>query len=276
MSVISGIVGSQAQESSASKAASAEERTAALQTEAQKEMFNKLLALQQPYNELGLQGISGFSSANPTAGLEDAKTQLKDYPELNLPSVSLDSFNYAFDPNDPTYQYRKSELEKTINEQAAARGNYNSRPTINALSEGNIALTANESQNQFSRALDTYNANIGTQLSQFGADYQRATDTYNTGYGKLTDLYNLTKDIGTTNYQKILDAIKIGSGAAGSAGSGAIATGQGLANTYGQLGNSLAQTQIAKGQATSDLWSGIGSTTGTIGSLALLKHYGLL
>jgi len=319
MSVISGIVGSQSQKSAANTAADSSRYAAQQEAAIQKYMFDKLQSIQAPYNQTGLQGLSQLPGADPTAGAKQYQSQIENMQglnlpdlnlpdlnlpqNLNLPNLNLDSFNFAFDPNDPTYKYRQGELTKTIDQAAAARGNYNSRPTINAQAQGNIALTADESQRQFGRALDTYNTNISTDLSQYGADYGRATDIYNadygrsidaynaqygkatdtygadygkatdiynTGYGKLTDLYNISQNIGSTDYNKILDTIKIGQGAASSTGQGALATGQGLANTYGQLGSNLANTAIAKGQATSDLWGNIG-TTNTVAALALLK-----
>ena len=146
------------------------------------------------------------------------------------------------------------------------------RPVINALSQGNIALTADESEKQFGRALGTYGTNVQTALAQYGADYGKETDIYNTGYGKLTDLYNMSMQTGGADYNKLIDLIKIGQGSAGTAGAGATATGQGLANTYGQLGSSLSQSAIASGQAESDMWGGIGQTNTTVGALALLKY----
>lgn len=273
MSVVSGIAGASAQKRAASRAASAEERSAQISADVQREMFNKLLDVQRPYNALGGYGLKMFRGADPTAQSRQYQAKIENLPQLSLPELDLSKFNYAFNPNDPTYQYRQQELENTINQAAAARGIYNSRPVINALAEGNIALTADESEKQFGRALDTYNTNISTALSQYGADYGRSQDLYNTGYGKLTDLYNISRETEGSNYNKILDAIKIGQGAASATGQGAQTTGQGLANTYGQLGNALANTQLAKGQAQSDLWGNIGNTN-TTAALLLAKYKG--
>jgi hypothetical protein len=272
MSVVSGVVGAATQKSSADKAASATKKAAQMSTDTQRYMFDEMMKLQDPYNQAGLKALGQLPSVDPSAEARKYQSQVENMPALALPSLNLDSFNFAFNPNDPTYQYRQKEMEETINQAAAARGNYNSRPVINALSEGNMALTADESEKQFGRALDTYNANVSTALSQYGADYGKTTDTYNAGYGKLTDLFNMSSNLGASDYNRLVDLVKIGQGSAGSAGQGAIATGQGLANTYGQLGNSLASTQIAKGQATSDLMSNIGKTNTQAGTLALLKY----
>lgn len=180
---------------------------------------------------------------DPTGGAGEYMSSLE-----GLPALSLPSFNFAFNPEDPTYKFRQAEMEKTINQAAAARGNWNSRPTINALAYGNMGLTADETEKQFGRALSSYEA-----------DYGRSKDLYSSQYGKLTDLYNMASQLGGVNYNKILDMVKIGQGAAGTAGQGALATGQGLASTYGNLGSSLANTELIKGQTQSDLWSGLGA-----------------
>lgn len=273
MSVVSGIVGSMSQKKAAETAAESSERSSEQSVAAQRYMFDKVMALQEPYNQMGLFGLSQLPQIDPTSGARKYQAQIEGMPELSLPGLDLGSFNFAFDPNDPTYQFRQKEMQKTIDQAAAARGNYNSRPVINALAEGNLALTADESEKQFGRALDTYKTNLSTTLSQYGADYGKAQDIYSSGYGKLTDLYNMSMNIGSFDYSKIMDAIKIGQGAAGTAGQGAMATGQGLANTYGILGSNLSQSALASGQAESDMWGGIGGTNAQLASLlAYLKY----
>jgi hypothetical protein len=273
-SAIGAIVGANKQEDAAKSAAKASTQAAAESAAVQKYMFDEMMKLNEPYNKLGVAGVDAFSKTDPTGGAAKYQAQIENMPALSLPSLDLNSFNFAFNPNDPTYQYRQGEMEKTINQAAAARGNYNSRPVINALSEGNIALTADESEKQFGRALDTYNANISTALSQYGADYGKTTDTYNAGYGKLTDLYNIANQLGSAEYNQMLDAVKIGQGSASSAGAGALATGQGLANTYGQLGSNLSQAALLKGQTQSDLYSGLGNSLSNMYLYALMGSGG--
>jgi hypothetical protein len=195
---------------------------------------------------------------DPTGGSGKYLNQLEGMGGLNLPGLNLDKFSFQFDPNDPTYKFRQQEMEKTINQAAAARGNWNSRPTINALAYGNMGLTADESEKQFTRGLAGYGANTQTALAQYGADTGRAKDLYGSQYGKLTDLYNMSQQLGGLDYQKVLDQVKIGQGAAGTAGQGALATGQGLSQTYGNLGNQLANNAMTQGQVQSDMWSGMG------------------
>ena len=261
MSVISGVMGSQAQESAAKKSGQAATESAAISAETQKYMFDQMMKLQQPYNQLGMQGLGQMGGVDPTGGSGQYLGQMEAMPGLELPTLNMPEFNYAFDENDPGYQFRQKEMEKTINQAAAARGNWNSRPVINALSEGNLALTADETTRQFGRAKDIYGMEAQGALSQYSADYEKASDLYGTGYNKLSDLFSKSLNLGTLDYNKIIDAIKIGQGAAGTAGQGAMATGQGLASTQNQLGNILSNTALMSGQAQSDMYSGIGGSS---------------
>jgi hypothetical protein len=212
------------------------------------------------------------NGVDPTGGAGEFMDRLKNMTGPNLPQLNLGQFSFQFDPNDPTYQYRQQQMQKTIDQAAAARGNYNSRAAINALSEGNMALTADESERQFGRALAGYGTNRETALSQYGADYGRATDIFNQERGNVTDLYNMAMQQGSANYSSIIDMLKIGQGSAHSAGQGAIATGQGLANTYGNMGNSLANIALMQGQNMSNLYSGIGASGINAGTAYLMNR----
>lgn len=248
--------------------------TAIKQIEAQKEMFNKLLELQQPYNEAGVNALGKLEGMDPTGNAQRYMSSIERSPSIALPELDLSSFSYQFDPNDPTYQYRQKEMQKTIDQAAAARGNYNSRPVINALAEGNLALTADESEKQFQRALDTYKTNTGTALSQYGADYGRASDTYNANYGKQTDLFNMAKNIGSTDWNALIDQVKIGQGSASQAGSGAQATGQGISSAYGLLGNAQQNYALEQGNIWSNYASGQGANMGNTANSILSYLYG--
>lgn len=219
-------------------------------------------------------GIENPSYVDPTGGAGQylqslSNLQAPNLPELgNLPDLNIPEFSYTFDPNDPAYQFKLSESQKAIDAAAAARGNYNSRAAINQISDAQRAITADEVLAQFNRAKDIYGLNAQTALSNYGADYSRIMDLYNTdysramdlyniGYGKNTDLFNMATGLGGTEYQKLIDLVKIGQGSASSAGNTSLATGQGIASSYGQLSQAQQAAQYAKGQAKSDFWSGL-------------------
>jgi hypothetical protein len=213
----------------------------------------------------------------------------------DLPSLSLPEFKYTFDEQDPAYQFRRQQMEKTLNEAAAARGQFNSRAALNALQEGSMALTADEVDRQFGRQKDIYNLGLLGATTQHGADYQRASDLYGRDYDKLQnlfgmstqreamdrsrlmdlygmaaqreatdasrvmDMYNIANQQKMQDYGKLLDLVKIGQGAAGSTGGAAMATGQGLASNYANLSAALQGAAYQKGQANADFLSGLGA-----------------
>ena len=260
MAIAGPVAGSMAQLKAAATAKEGLLESTEMSVGSQEKMFAEMMGLHMPYQEFGTGALPEIATADPTGGAGQYQDQLQGMAGLSLPDLNLDPFSYQFDPNDPTYQFRKSEMENTINAAAAARGNYNSRPAINALSSGNIALTADENVSQYNRALGTYGTNVQTALSQYGADYGRATDIYGADRSKLTDLYNMSMQMGSADYGKLIDAVKIGQGSASAAGAGAIATGQGLASSYNQLGAGLSNLALTSGKTMSDLYSGIGSS----------------
>jgi hypothetical protein len=78
--------------------------------------------------------------------------------------------------------------------------------------------------------------------------------------GLLTDSYNRQMTENQTGYNRLLDATKIGSGAAAQAGQNAIATGQGISQNALAAGNAMAQSSLAQGQATSNYMNTVGQT----------------
>ncbi len=236
-------------------------KTAQQQLELLRDMFDQQVEWQQPYMDIGKQGAEMLPDTIPPYG--DAATYAQQIGEMegpNLPQLNLGDFSYQFDPNDPTYQYRQQEMQKTIDQAAAARGGYNSRAAINALSEGNMALTADESYQQFQRALGTYGANTQADLSQYSADYGRATDLYNAERGNLTDLYNMATQMGMADYNQVIDMLKIGQGAASTAGMGAQNYGNQGSAVYGNLANVQNQLGIAEAASWSNFVTGLGNS----------------
>lgn len=115
---------------------------------------------------------------DPTGGAGEFMNSLKAY-----------GTNFKFDPTNPAYA-QKLKLAQEANDKAlAARGMYNSRAGLNLQDE-----TARN-----------------VQAEEFEKQYQR-------GYSNLMDLFNMSRTLGATNYGKALDAVKIGQGAAASAG----------------------------------------------------------
>lgn len=172
-----------------------------------------------PYAAMGERAIPGLEGVDPTGGAG--------YYAGQLEALGTD---FQYDPNNPAYQFQKAEIEKSINQSLASRGLYNSRMGVNALSEANARLVAQETEKQYARK-----------------------------YGRLTDLFDMSRMLGGSQYGKQLDLTNIGMGAAAGTGMASTATGQGISQAYGTLGKGLAGTALATGQAQSNLYSGLGN-----------------
>lgn len=280
MSVVSGIMGANAQENAAEEAAKASREAAETSSDTQRYMFDKYIEYQQPFMQAGVSALPALQKAAgvPTATGERSTTEIQEplpnqymnqlsaMPSLALPETP-GQFSYNLDPNDPAYKFKLEEAQKSIDAFSASRGNYNSRAAMNESTKAQRAITADEVQSQFDRAKDSYAMN----LAGYETDAAKASSLYSTQYGKLTDLYNMASQIGTTDYNKLLDLVKIGQGSSSSSGAGALATGQGLAGTYGQLGANLSSSALASGQATSNMWGGIGGTNASLAMIAAMS-----
>lgn len=136
------------------------------------------------------------------------------------------STNFKFDPNDPGYKYKTEEAQKSIDKALAARGLFDSRAGVNMLADSDRAIMADE----------------------YGQQYDRK-------YGSLMDLFKMSSSLGETEYQKLLDAVKVGTGAGAAAGSLGNAGASNIISSYGQMSAAGAQDDANK----ASLWSGIGA-----------------
>ena len=140
------------------------------------------------------------------------------------------------DPLNALYEWEKEQGEEAINRMMSARGKYNSGTAIEALSEYNRALSAEESQRRYGRAVDEY----GRQ------------------YGQQFDLFNMTQSLADKRYGKVMDVLKLGTGASASMNQAGMRTGENISSTQLGAGNVLASAELMKGQAGSQMWSGVG------------------
>ena len=219
ISAVGSLLGSSSQKKAAKKAGKYQVIANRESIAAQKAAEERARAAFAPYSELGKSAIPGLMGVDPTGGAGKLMQQLEDL-----------GGGFKFDPENPMYKFKQAETEKGINRSLASRGLYNSRAGINALSEANTRLVAEETEKQYGRQ-----------------------------YGRLTDLFNMSRDLGSSRYGKQLDMTNIGMGAAGMTGQAAMRTGQGIGQAYGNLGKGLAGTAMATGQAQSDMWSGLGN-----------------
>ena len=158
--------------------------------------IDKMQKYYQPFYDLGVSNIAGLNAADPTGGSGQFIDQLKNY-----------GTNFQFDYNNPAYTQQLAETTRLNDQNLAARGMYNSRAGLNLQDQSQRNLVSTEFDKQYTR-----------------------------GYSNLTDLFGMTNTNAGTSYNKLLDMVKIGAGSAGSAGQGALASGQSSANLYSGLG----------------------------------------
>jgi hypothetical protein len=159
--------------------------------------IDKMQKYYQPFYDLGVNNIPAWQAADPTGGQKKFADELAELGK-----------NFKFDPTDPAYVYKMDEMTKAANQNLAARGMYNSSAGLNLLDRGGRGIMAEEYDKQ-----------------------------YQNKYGALSDQWRMAGQTGGTEYNKLLDALKIGSGASGSAGAGALAGGQSTANLWSGLGS---------------------------------------
>lgn len=171
------------------------------------------------------------TGVDPTGGAGKYKTALEGFNQ-----------NFTFNPDDPAYKYQMTEAEKSINRSLAARGLYDSRVGINALSDADRAITASEVDKQ-----------------------------YNRGYSNLNDLYNMSMQMGSVDYNKLLDLVKVGTGAGATAGGLGNQSANALTSSYNQVAN----TSNLNAANNASLWSGLGNIpANALGAYAAYRSIG--
>jgi len=212
----------------------------------------------------------------------------------NVPTIAQ-ALNYQFDPNDPVYQQKLKEKNAEIDKFLAKQGLQGSSAGESFRQEQINRLLAEEDARQYDRAKTERDYTTQTTAQQYGLEAARGDTLYNRLYGQAGDLYNrqltgaqafdasqlgalgrqysVAQDVYGTLYGGALDQAKMGAGAAASAGSASMTTGQGLANTYANMGgamqyagNAAAQGYLAQGQANAGLYQSLGQIGGTLAS----------
>lgn len=89
--------------------------------------------------------------------------------------------------NDPYYQFRQQEGQRGIEHSAAAKGTLLSGGALKSLARFNSGLASEEAGKAFDRAMETYNANRGTNAQNFGQQMDTYGANTNAGnaYGRL-------------------------------------------------------------------------------------------
>lgn len=146
--------------SAARSAASAQERAAQQAGDTQREMFERQVALQEPFRQAGL---SAQNRLLTLLGLEGGQAGAPDFGRYAR------DFTMADYTADPGYGFRMSEGMKAIERSAAARGGLLSGATLRGVQRFGQDLASQEYQNAFNRFYAMRNAQLNPLQSITGA-----------------------------------------------------------------------------------------------------------
>lgn len=171
--------------SSAAKKAAATQAQAAQDAQtAQERMYERQVALQEPFRQAGLTAQEKIMQLLGVGG--DATAA--DYGSLAKP-FGMDQFNA-----DPGYAFRQSEGMKALERSAAARGGLLSGSALKGIQRFGQDLASQEYQNAFNRYQIERSARLNPLQSLMGSG-QSATNTLTSaagqaGQNEATNLYN--------------------------------------------------------------------------------------
>lgn len=199
--------------SAAKKAAQTQADAAREAQAAQERMYERQVALQEPFRQAGLTAQNQIMQLLGIGGDANAPG----YGSLAKP-FGMDQFNA-----DPGYAFRQSEGMKALERSAAARGGLLSGSAMKGIQRFGQDLASQEYQNAFNRYQVERGARLGPLQSLMGAG-QSAVNTLTgaagqAGQNEAANLYN----------------------AAQARASGYIGSGNALSNALGSLGNTALQ-----------------------------------
>jgi len=255
--LVGGYMSSKAQKGAASSAANAQLQASQEANALQREMWEQSRA-----DTAGQRAMFGQAAphlqrmATGPNQFASYERELRGLPMNNLPSTprlqGQVNVDYA---NDPLLQAQRAEMERALNRRASAGGKMYSSDAENALIRNTMPLM----QDAYGRALGDLERQNQNALAMYGLDYQRGQDMYSRQSGNIFDRYNMATRADDSQYGRLLDMAKIGSGAAHTAGQNAMSLGQGLASNQLYAGNAAAQGHLASGQANAQMWNQMGN-----------------
>jgi len=232
-SILTGLNAAKAAKKASAAEVAAQEKALALQ----KEMFERQVALQEPFRQAGIVSQNELMRQMGLSG--DAASQ--GYGNL------LRDFSMADYQADPGYAFRMSEGLKALDRQAAARGGLISGAALKASQRYGQDLASQEYQNAYNR----YNQNRGLR-------YDMLTGQQNVGAKSANVLGGAAQNYATQGGQNI-----VGAGLARASGYRDVASARnamisgltniganlagGYGSTWGQYASPAASQQIASG-----------------------------
>ena len=165
---------SKAQQQASDTAAAASRETTQASIEAQERMFNKQVALQEPFRETGLAAQNRLADLLGVSG----RTGEPGY------GYGMQPFTMAQYQADPGYAFRLRRGVDALDRTAAARGGLLSGNQLRGVTEFGQDLASQEYQNAFNR-YQTERANILNPLQSLGGVGQTASNTLSNAAGNL-------------------------------------------------------------------------------------------
>lgn len=165
---------SKAQQQATETAAQASRETTQASIEAQERMFNRQVALQEPFRETGLAAQNRLADLLGISG----RTGEPGY------GYGLQPFTMAQYQADPGYGFRLREGLKALDRTAAARGGLLSGNQLRGAMQYGQDLASQEYQNAFNR-FQTQRSNILNPLQSLGGVGQTSTNALTSAAGNL-------------------------------------------------------------------------------------------
>lgn len=255
------IIGKDASRKASNTAADAQANASQQATDTQLQMFNQANEYYRPFREAGERAIptlEGYLNQFPESnylsqiqGIQPGTSEQQYFDQLAAlsPNINIDL------QNSPVYQAQKDELLRTLGNQYSARGLSGSSAAEDAIVRNLSPLIGQE----YGRQVDQYGRQYNALSNLYGLSSEANQRQYGNQLNQLYNLYNLQSDIGNRGYGRALDLTKIGAGAAGQAGSGALSTGANIAQTQLNTGNALANITQQQGQNNANFYSQLGA-----------------
>lgn len=211
--------GPSSKQASATKSAArmaAESNQAAL--DLQKQMFDKQLALQEPWRQAGVGALNQL-----TAGLSEGGRYATPFSQTNW-------------QQSPGYQFRLSEGLKALDRQAAARGGLISGAALKAAQGYGQNLASDEYQNAFNRYYNERNNMLAPLQSLAGIGQTSVNTLGNAAQNYGVNAANLAMTGGANQANAALQLGNIRASQYGNIGAG---INQAMNTDWGKIGNTL-------------------------------------
>lgn len=116
---------------------------------------------------------------------------------------------------------------------------------------------------KYQAASDNWSRQYQVASDNYNRAFQNAQYTDNLRMNQYLNTYNMANQQDNQRYGRILDSIQIGAGAAASAGAASTSAGNAIGGYYSSLGQQQSDAYYASGNASANMWSGIGSAAGS-------------